>query len=63
MWVYLRTEENVWTVGFFAPPDNKWVTESDHPDPESAAQRVHWLNGGAGKASPVTLLDVKESVR
>ena len=49
MWVYLRTEENVWTVGFFAPPDNKWITESDHPDPEIAAQRVHWLNGGAAK--------------
>lgn len=63
MWVYIRTDENMWTVGFFAPPDYEWVTDSDHPDPESAAQRVHWLNGGTSKASPVTLLERKEAAQ
>lgn len=47
MWVYQKTEESVWTVGFFRP-DSVWVTESDHTTPESAAAHVHFLNGGSG---------------
>ena len=56
MWVYMRTGDKVWTVGFFSPIDGAWVTDSDHEDPQSAAMRVHWLNGGTAKAPPVTLL-------
>lgn len=45
MWVYKRTEPGLWTVGFY-DPQGKWHTDNDYGDPESAATRVHWLNGG-----------------
>jgi hypothetical protein len=45
-WVYLRSEPNLWTVGFYAP-DGKWNPESDYNIQEEAARRVVWLNGGA----------------
>jgi hypothetical protein len=48
MWVYRRTEQNLWTVGYFSP-QKEWVTDSDHSSREQAAQRVHWLNGGGAK--------------
>ena len=44
MYVYIKTEAHLWTVGFYAP-DGTWHTDSDHDSPESAAERVHWLNG------------------
>lgn len=44
-YVYISSEPNLWTVGFYGP-DGKWHPESDHCDPESAARRVHYLNGG-----------------
>lgn len=46
MWVYLKTEAQLWTVGFFGP-EGKWFTESDWPSAEEAAERVHYLNGGS----------------
>lgn len=45
MWVYRKTENGVFTVGFYSP-DKEWHSESDHPTMEEAAKRVHWLNGG-----------------
>lgn len=45
MYVYIKTETFVWTVGFYSP-DGKWNAESDHESKESAANRVHYLNGG-----------------
>lgn len=45
-WVYLRSEPQLWTVGFYRP-DGKWESESDHGSPEEAATRVHYLNGGS----------------
>lgn len=45
MYVYIRSEPNLWTVGFY-DPDGKWKTDSDHTDREEAAKRVHYLNGG-----------------
>jgi len=47
MWVYRQTDKQVWAVGFYAP-DGEWIAESDHDDPDKAAFRVHWLNGGHG---------------
>lgn len=44
MYVYLRSERQLWTVGFYAP-DGEWHPESDHSDREEAAKRVAWLNG------------------
>ena len=45
MWVYIRTESQLWTVGFYAP-DGQWHSESDHSDRQDAASRVSYLNGG-----------------
>lgn len=50
MYVYIRSEPNLWTVGFYNPDDGKWNPESDHPSSEQAAQRIHWLNGGNSEA-------------
>lgn len=44
-WVYLRSEPGVYTVGFY-DPDGRWHGDSDWPDREQAAARVHYLNGG-----------------
>lgn len=48
-WVYIRSERELYTVGFYKP-DGTWEAESDYPTPDEAAARVHWLNGG--KSSP-----------
>lgn len=45
MYVYVRSEPRLWTVGFYKP-DGSFEPESDHSDSEAAARRVHWLNGG-----------------
>lgn len=43
-WVYLQSEPQLWTVGFYAP-NGTWHTDSDHSLREQAAQRTAWLNG------------------
>jgi hypothetical protein len=45
MWVYIQSEPNLFTVGFYSP-DGMWHADSDHPSQKEAADRVHWLNGG-----------------
>lgn len=45
MYIYVRSEPGLYTVGFYSP-DGKFHSESDHDTPEAAAKRVHWLNGG-----------------
>ena len=45
MYVYIRSEPGVWTVGFYAP-DGTWHTDSDQVSAEAAAKRVNYLNGG-----------------
>jgi len=44
-WVYIKSEQGLWTVGFYSP-DGVWHSESDHGTSEMAAERVHYLNGG-----------------
>lgn len=44
MYVYIKTEPQLWTVGHYAP-DGKFVPESDHDNTEDAAERVAFLNG------------------
>lgn len=46
MYVYQKSEPQLWTVGFYTP-DGKWIAESDYNLKEDAAERVHWLNGGS----------------
>lgn len=48
MYVYIKSEEGLWTVGFYSP-DGQWHPESDYTIKESAAERVHYLNGGEVK--------------
>jgi len=45
MYVYIKSEECLWTVGFYNPK-GEWVPESDWCSRELAAARVHYLNGG-----------------
>jgi hypothetical protein len=45
MYVYLSSEPNLWTVGFYKP-SGEWMPESDHATKEEAAERVRYLNGG-----------------
>jgi len=45
MYVYIKSEPGLWTVGFYDPKGN-WVPESDWNSPQQAADRVHYLNGG-----------------
>ena len=44
-YVYVRSEQGLWTTGFYAP-DGTWNADKDFTDREEAAKRVHWLNGG-----------------
>ena len=44
MYVYIWSEQNLWTVGFYHPT-GQWEAESDHTTKESAAKRVAYLNG------------------
>ncbi len=45
LWLYRATSPGVWEVGFFDSTGD-WCVESAHPQPNAAADRVHWLNGG-----------------
>lgn len=44
-YVYIKSEPELWTVGFY-DPQGKWQPESDHQTKEAAASRVRFLNGG-----------------
>jgi hypothetical protein len=45
MFIYIKSEPQLWTVGHYGPNDN-FIPESDHNSPEEASKRVHYLNGG-----------------
>ena len=47
MYIYIKTEPNLYTVGFYTP-DGRWEPESDYNEKEEAAKRVAWLNGSRG---------------
>jgi len=51
MYVYIKTEPKLWTVGFY-DPQGKFQPESDWDKRDDAAQRVAYLNGG-NKTNPV----------
>jgi hypothetical protein len=46
MYTYIRSEPQLWTVGFYGP-NEKWNPESDWDSSEEAAKRVAYLNGGS----------------
>lgn len=43
-YVYVQSEPQLWTVGFYKP-DGAFEPESDHGNPDAAAERTAWLNG------------------
>lgn len=45
MYVYIRSEPYLYTVGHYAP-GGEWIPESDHETSDDAAARVAYLNGG-----------------
>lgn len=45
MYVYIRSEPQLWTVGHY-DPQGRWQPESDHSTAGEAAERVAYLNGG-----------------
>lgn len=45
VWVYRKSEQFLWTVGFYDPKGH-WHTDSDHNSQTGAAHKVHFLNGG-----------------
>jgi hypothetical protein len=49
MYVYIKSEPRLWTVGFYRP-NGIWEPESDHSTQKAAAERVHYLNGGKNAA-------------
>lgn len=44
MYVY-RPADAGFVVGFYTP-QGEWIGDSEHETRQSAADRVHWLNGG-----------------
>lgn len=55
MYIYLKSEPGLWTVGYYGPAGN-FQPESDHDSTDSAALRVNFLNGG-NKAQVEELAD------
>lgn len=47
-WIYIQTEANLWTVGFY-DPEGKFHGDSDHSSREEAGNRCNYLNGGKGE--------------
>ena len=45
MYVYIKTEPQLYTVGFY-DPQGEWQPEGDYSTKEEAADRVAYLNGG-----------------
>ncbi len=45
MYIYIQTDINTWSVGFYNPAD-EFIPETDWTTKEDAAKRVHYLNGG-----------------
>ena len=46
-WVYIKTENELWTTGFY-DPEGKFQTDADFDSKLRAATRCAWLNGDAG---------------
>ena len=44
-YLYVQSEEQLWTVGSGEPGTSSWQSESDHSSDDDAARRVAWLNG------------------
>lgn len=61
MYIYIRSEPGLYTVGFYDPSD-KWQPESDHADKEEAAKRVHYLNGGQDQSLKQSIKELYDRI-
>lgn len=63
MYVYVKSEPGLYTVGFYAP-DGTWHTDSDHQVKGQAAERVAYLNGSADlRKLTVTVNGLEKRIR
>lgn len=46
MFVYIKSEPNLWTVGHYDPKTGAWIPQSDHHMEDDAKHTVRHLNGG-----------------
>lgn len=44
-WVYIKSEPNLWTVGFY-DPKGEWHPDCDCGSVQAAREQVNYLNGG-----------------
>jgi hypothetical protein len=56
-YVYIRTEPQLWTVGFYDPA-GKFQPESDHSSPGEAAERTAYMNGNPAPGHVAMARDV-----
>lgn len=61
MYVYIRSEPGLWTVGFYLGDDFQPAPGGDFIAPELAAERVAYLNGGGSGSDRVA--DELEKIR
>jgi len=59
MYVYIKSEENLWTTGFYGP-DSEWNSDDDFNSKEDAANRVAYLNGNPKAKQGKKIETVKE---
>lgn len=48
VWVFMKIEQGRYEVGFFGPGGQWHPEDGVYPTKDSAAERVNYLNGGAG---------------
>lgn len=61
-YLYLRTESQLWTVGFYTP-DGEWEPESDHGSKDAAALRVMRLNSGYSAMDLAELIKERDELK
>lgn len=55
MYVYRKSEEGLWTVGFYTPA-GEWIPQGDYKNETTAIRRVNFLNGGgASRMKPIEI--------
>ncbi len=62
MFIYIKSEPNLWTTGFYKP-DGSWYPESDWPTPGEAAQRTAYLNGAPNEKWVQTVEECIQSLK